>query len=357
MTLKHTEADFRGQHIFVGLDIGKKSWKTSIMTEELEHKTFTQVPHVEVLVNYLHRTFPGATYHCVYEAGFCGFWIYEQLTRYNIDCIVVNPADVPTKHRERAFKSNRVDARKLARSLRNGDLDPLYIPSRAAQEDRTLVRTRQSLVNEQTRCKNQIKSMLSYYGVALPEGITDKHWSKRYLTFLEQITMERASGDHALKLHLAKLSSVRLLLADVTTTIRRLAEDERYQSSVQYLISVPGVSTLTAMILLTELIDINRFHSLDDLACYCGLVPVEHSTGEEDTITTITSRRNPFLRRVLIESAWVAARKDPALLASFTLLSKRMPKNQAIVRIARKLLNRIRFVLKQQQYYHTSIAA
>jgi transposase len=199
--------------------------------------------------------------------------------------------------------------------------------------------------------------MLSYYGVALPEGITDKHWSKRYLTFLEQITMERASGDHALKLHLAKLSSVRLLLADVTTTIRRLAEDERYQSSVQYLISVPGVSTLTAMILLTELIDINRFHSLDDLACYCGLVPGEHSTGEEDTITTITSRRNPFLRRVLIESAWVAARKDPALLASFTLLSKRMPKNQAIVRIARKLLNRIRFVLKQQQYYHTSIAA
>ena len=111
------------------------------------------------------------------------------------------------------------------------------------------------------------------------------------------------------------------------------------------------------MILLTELVDIHRFKGLDHLASYVGLVPGEHSSGETAIITGISMRRNPFLRTVLIESAWVAARKDPALTAAFTDLAKRMPKNKAIVRIARKLLNRIRFVLLHQTEYQYSVTA
>lgn len=355
MTYNITKPDFTGQHIYAGLDIGKKSWKVCILTETFEHKTFTQPPRVDVLVHYLQRTFPGAEYHCVYEAGYCGFWIYEQLQSFRVDCIVVHPADVPTKHRERAFKSNRVDARKLARSLRNGELDPLYIPSRMAQEDRTLVRTRHLLVKDQTRCKNQIKALLNFYGIALSDDIVKSHWSKNYLHALDQIVMKRTGGNVGLKILLAKLYSLRSLLSQVTRQIRTLAQDEKYRSSVEHLRSIPGIGILGAMILLTELIDVQRFHSLDNLASYCGLVPGESSTGEEETITGITHRRNALLRMLLIESAWVAVRKDPALLACFTTLSKRMPKNLAIVRIAHKLLNRIRFVLNHQQNYQLSV--
>jgi hypothetical protein len=57
----------------------------------------------------------------------------------------------------------------------------------------------------------------------------------------------------------------------------------------------------------------------------------------------------------LIESSWVAVRKDPALLMSFNELSKKMQKNNAIVRIARKLLNRIRYVLKNKQEYVSAV--
>jgi transposase len=169
--------------------------------------------------------------------------------------------------------------------------------------------------------------------------------------------MERASGDAVLKTQLAKLLSIRQFLVSITKQIRALAQDNRYCQSVAYLISAPGISTLTAMILLTELVDIHRFKTLDDLAAYCGLVPGEHSSGEDEIITGITSRRNPFLRRILIESAWVAARKDPALIMAFNTLAKRMPKNCAIVRIARKLLNRIRFILLHQQPYQPSVMA
>jgi transposase len=105
------------------------------------------------------------------------------------------------------------------------------------------------------------------------------------------------------------------------------------------------------MTLLTELVTIERFRSLDELASYAGLVPGERSSGEEEHDTGISPRRNPAMRHMLIESAWVAARQDPALMMAFSTLSHRMPKNQAIVRIARKLLNRIRYVLKNEQSY------
>jgi transposase len=114
-----------------------------------------------VLVKYLHRNFPGAKYRCVYEAGYFGFWIHDALQQQGIECYVVHPADVPTKDKERRNRSDRVDARKLARNLRSDELTPLYVPTRKAVEARSLVRTRSQFVKKQTRCKNQIKGMLN----------------------------------------------------------------------------------------------------------------------------------------------------------------------------------------------------
>jgi transposase len=356
-TLKLTKPDFTGQDIFIGIDQSNTSWKTSIMTQELEHTTFSQPPQVKVLIDYVHRNFPGANVHCVYEAGYNGFWAYEQLRSAGFDCLVVNPADVPTKNREKNFKTDRVDARKLARALRNGELDPIYVPSRTSQEDRSLVRTRMRLVTKQTRCKNQIKGFLGYYGIVIPEELTQNHWSRRFITWIEHLELTQASGSNALRTLLEELLFLRQTLARLTTDIRTLAQQDVYRTAVECLVSIPGISTLTAMILLTELVDIHRFEDLDHLASYCGLVPGEHSSGDTEIITGISSRRNVFLRTVLIEASWIAARKDPALLASFTTFAQRMPKNKAIVKIARKLLNRIRFVLLHQQQYQRSITS
>jgi len=62
---KISKLDFKGQQICVGMDIHKKSWSISILTDNFEDKTFTQPPDVEVLVNYLKRNFPGASYKSV----------------------------------------------------------------------------------------------------------------------------------------------------------------------------------------------------------------------------------------------------------------------------------------------------
>lgn len=98
------------------------------------------------------------------------------------------------------------------------------------------------------------------------------------------------------------------------------------------------------MILFTEIMDIHRFKRIDHLKSYAGLVPSTYSSGEKDGTRGLTKRRNTHLRYVLIEAAWVAIRKDPVLLNTYNELTQKMPKQEAIIRIAGKLLSRIRYV-------------
>jgi transposase len=349
--VKTNKLDFTGQPIYIGMDVHKKSWTVSIHSAICEHKTFTQPPEVDLLVNYLKRNFPGASYHSVYEAGYSGFWVHDQLREKGVACTVANPADVPTKDKERRKKRDPVDCRKLARSLRAGEIEGIYVPCRPKLEDRSLVRTRQSMVRKQTRCKNQIKGILFFYGIELPEDCGQRHGSGKFVRWLESIQMERASGDMALQIHLEELRHLRQIIVKLNREIRVLARTEEYASQVQLLRTIPGISTLTAMILLTELQEITRFASLDELASYVGLIPDAHESGESEHTGGITKRRHGQLRASLVEAAWTAARKDPALLMAFQQLEKRMRKTRAIVKIAWKLLNRVRYVLKNQRPY------
>jgi transposase len=349
--------DFTGQPFFIGIDTHKKSWKVSIFTEHLEHKTFTQPPDVDKLANYLRRNFPGGEYHVVYEAGFCGFWIHDSLNKEEgVDCIVVNPADVPTTDKEKKTKADPIDSRKLGRSLRNGELKGIYVPPRESVEDRNLVRMRQTMVKKQTRVKNQIKSLLYFYGIVLPEEYTQRRWSRKFIDWLYEIQMTRASGDMALKTLLDELTYLRQTISGLTKGIRGLALTEEYAENFRLLKTVIGISILADMILLTELVDINRFKNLDMLASYVGLIPDTESSGEKENDKGITKRRNPLLRHVLIEAAWTAVRKDPALMEAFNkMLGRGISRKVAIVKIARKLLNRIRYVLKNKKEYVPSV--
>jgi transposase len=211
------------------------------------------------------------------------------------------------------------------------------------------------MVKKRTRCKNQIKAFLSFYGYPIPDELMKSHWSRHFIDWLESLEFQQDSGKQALQTLLEELKYLRQSIAHVTKQIYALAEQEPYRTQVKLLTSIPGISTLSAMILLTEIVDINRFKGLDALASYVGLAPGEDSSGEQERTTGISHRRNAYLRGVLIECSWVAVRKDPALLMAFGKLSKRMPKNRAIVRIARKLLNRIRYVLKHQEPYEPCV--
>lgn len=350
--------DFGGQNIYVGLDTHKKQITVTVLGENLHHKTFSQPPDADVLVKYLKRNFPGANYYAAYEAGYSGFWLQERLQGQGVNCIVVHAADVPTKDKERKQKRDPLDSHKIARSLKGGDLEAIHIPGKECQQDRSLLRARQRIVGNQTRCRNRIKALLSYFGINYPEHFnrSGSHWSKRFMEWLNKVDLGK-SGNDTLSLYLAEAEFWRTTLGVTLKKIKTLSEQTKYVRQVDLLIGIPGIGRLTAMVLLTELENIRRFKSRDTLCNYIGLVPNVSSSGETESIGDITQRGNKILRSSIIESAWVAARTDPALTMKYNQLVSRMKSNKAIIRIARMLLSRIRYVLINEKEYELGVTA
>jgi transposase len=357
MQTQSNKIDFNGQNIYVGIDVHLKSWKVSIMTERLPFKTFSQDPKPEVLYHYLTRNFPNGTYYSAYEAGFCGYWIHNKFTALGINSIVVNPADIPTTDKEKVQKADKRDSQKIAKALRSGDLKGIHVLASKTLEDRCLVRARATIVQDLTRNKNRVKSFLNFHGIEMPDKFKQlqHHWSNRFVEWLRSIEMSEQSGKKSLNLYINEAEHLRLMILDATREIRHLSLEEPYAKQVLLLRGIPGIGLLTAMIILTELETINRFGNFDKLCSFIGLIPTTHSSGEKENIGEITHRGNSFLRGALVESAWIAARMDLALNKSYHDYCKRMEPNKAIIRIARKLLNRIRFVLKNNQPYVCSV--
>jgi len=354
MLKQSSELNFKGQNIFVGIDLHLKSWTVTILTEKLSHKTFTQPASVDTLHSYLVNKFPGGVYHSVYEAGFSGLWTHYKLQEMGINNIVVNPADVPTTQKEELGKDDPVDSRKLARSLRSGDLTPIYIPAPSTLEDRSLVRLRATLVKDMVRFKQRIKSFLYFYGISYPQEFekAGTHWSKRFMKWLkEDVSLQHVSGIQSLQILVLEAEQQRKLLLDITREVRSLSCSEKYARNMTLLRTIPGVGFITAITFLTEVENIERFGNSDHFAGFIGLVPNRHSSGSKERIGEMTFRGQDTLKRAIIESSWFAARLDPALTKSFHSYLNRMDANKAIIRIARKVLNRMYFVLKNNTEY------
>lgn len=351
MQAQSNKLDFTGQNIYAGFDVHLKSWSVTIMTEKLTHKTFSQPPKPEILYQYLKNKFPGGTYHSAYEAGFCGYWIHNSLKRLGVNSIVVNPADIPTTDKEKVQKEDSRDSRKIARSLRNGDLNPIHVPSLKTLEDRSLVRIRSTLVMDLVRNKNRIKSFLHFRGIEIPASFSNKTWSKCFVNWLDNLDMPENSGKHSLDAIITSSKNLKISVLQVTRQIKELSITKEYEAQVTLLRSIPGIGLLTAMTILTELETISRFKNIDNLCGYIGLIPSTHSSGDHDVVGDITRRGHSILRHTIIESAWIAARLDPALTKSYHEYCKRMEPNKAIIRIAKKLVSRIKYVLKNKQSY------
>jgi transposase len=346
-----TKLSFKGQSIFVGIDVHIKSWHVTLLTENIELATKSFPPCAKTLGSYLRRMYPDAEYYSVYEAGYCGYWVHENLIREGIYNIVVNPADVPTKDKEKKRKTDPVDSRKLARELMKGALESIYIPDKQQQEDKLLLRTRYSIVKKQTSCKNQIKSTLSFFGIALTDEKINSHWSKAYLDWLRKLCEDCSSKALRLKAFLEELESLRKIISELTKQIRSLSQQERYKENVMLLNSICGISTLSAMTLLTEFGDIKKYCKLDNLCSYVGLPGDEHTSSSKEKKLGITKRGNKYLKKALVESSWVAIKKDPALLLAYKNYNKKYPGSKSIIKICRKLLNRIRYVLVTRKAY------
>jgi transposase len=353
--MKESKISFKNYKIYIGLDVHLKSWKACILTEEFEHGVISFPPSAKALSNYLKKYFPEGNYYSVYEAGYSGYWIHESLEYYGIKNMIVNPSDIPTMDKEKRIKTDRIDCRKLARCLRNKEIDNIYIRDKEQQQDRCLVRMRHTMVKKQTICKNQIKSLLAFYGIYIEEEKVKSYWSKNYIEWIKGTTRQMSSATIAFNALLLELSDLRKNILEITKQIRQLSHSEKYQRKVKLLQSIPGISLLSAMIILTEIGEIRNFNKLDKLLAYIGLIPGEHSSGERIYKGGMLHRGNKMLKHIIIESSWVAVKKDPSLILYYKNHLKNSRKTKIIIKVARKLLSRIRYVLINEKEYELSL--
>lgn len=344
--------DFSGHNIYVGLAVHDKSWKVNIYSDEFELRSFSQEPNVEQLANFLRANYKQANYKLAYESGFSGFWIQRAFALKGINCGVIHAADVPTNDKERLRKTDKVDSKKIAKGLKNGDLNFIHIPDRELELDRQLLRSRKVLTRDTTRIKNRIKAMLKLQGIAVPPEYKEgKTWSKKFIDWLTKVDLISLSGNIAMQTQVKELIFLGERKKQTDEVIKQLCSGERYKLNASLLQSIPAIGPMTAMILLTEIGDIHRFRRLDELCSYCGIVPNCHSSGEMESKGQLSRRGNSIVKDALIECAWVAVRKDPALLLYYKKQLGHMNAQKAIIKVTRKLLSRIRYVLMNQQEY------
>lgn len=348
-------ANFSGKTVYVGIDVHKKEWVCTVHLEEQFFKTFTQPPSAEALRAFLVNNFPGATYKTCYEAGFCGFSVHRNLTKEGIECIVVNPADVPQTTKDSLTKTDKIDSKRLAMCLCKGLLKPIYVPSRVDESDRKLIRYRTSVQREMANHKRCIRSLLFTLDIEIPQELNKPYWSKKMLQWLQELPISDMGAKSAMDLMLDDLIHSRKKLYNVTSQIKKLSETEKYSALMGLLRSAPGIGLIIGMTLITEIMDINRFPSFNKFNAFVGLYPNQFSSGENIRMGKMTPRHNAYLRPLIIEAAWVAIKHDSALALKFNEDIKRKTKKRAIVTIARKLLSRIYTVWSDGVFYEKGI--
>ncbi len=347
--------DFAGKHIYVGLDVHKKNWYATVYVEQQFIKTFHLESTGSILLKFLQNNYPNGIYHACYEAGFCGFSVQRELTFLGIKCIVVNACDIPQTQKGTLSKTDASDSKRIGEAFAKQMLKPIYIPDKISEADRNLIRYRKR-TQELLKAKKQgIKSCLNILGISIPTQHDKPYWTNNFIKWLQALTIEVFSGKATVDGLVEDALFFRKKLLMLNKEIKKLSISDKYKEMFEIITSTPGIGLITAMTMLTEVVDINRFENFTKFNSFIGLCPSEFSSGEKQRKGKMTSRSNKQIRSLLIEAAWIAIRIDPALTLKYQELLITKTKKRAIVVIARKLLSRIYKVWKEKVPYENGI--
>ena len=351
----------KSSKIFVGMDVHKESIDITLAEAAGEVRRWGQIGGDRAALAKAVRKLEslGGELHFVYEAGPCGFWIERWVRARGHECWVVSPSAVPKKGGER-IKTDRRDSEKLARLLRAGELEPIYVPNEQDEAIRDLVRTRDDGIIAQRKARQQLKALLLRNEIRY---VGKTSWTSAHRRWLAELKLPQPAQQIAFEEYVDAIEVASNRVERLTRAIETSTEGWRLTPVVAALQALRGVQFVHAVTLVCELGDFVRFDCPRQLMAYLGLVPTENSTGERRRQGAITKTGNHFARRALIEAAWayqhparvtpVIARRQSGLpkhardiawkaqlrlCARFRRLrARRLHKNKAVVAVAREL--------------------
>lgn len=245
-------------------------------------------------------------------------------------------------------KTDAVDAAVLADLTRsNLSLPAVYVPDDEVFALREHLRARSDLVRLRTMVKNRLHSVLHRRGILRP---TSDLFTKAGRAWMVQLELDEA-GRELLDRLLAAHDQLTEHLRDSILSIRQLMRQERWAKAAALLKTMPGVGEITAMTVLAELGDVDRFKSRASVAHYAGLTPIVRSSNEKTWQGGISRRGSSHLRHVLVEAAWTSITRVPHYRHQYERVKARRGSQVAIVGVARQMLEDMFTMLKKDEAF------
>lgn len=343
----------------VGLDVHLESTAVAVLRpgdREPDHRVIPTTP--DAYRKLFTRVGKRAVVAC-YEAGPCGYGPYRVLSSIGVACDVIAPSLIPRRPGHHV-KTDRLDARNLARLHRAGELVAIRVPSLDEEAARDLIRVREDLKEDRRRAMQRAKAFLYRHSLRFPGR--SKGWSQAFDNWVSAVRVDEAHAQRTLDHLLAAVHTRQAQLESLDAEIDQVSMTDLLRDPVAKLRCFRGIDTLSAATLASEVCDFRQFPNAPSFMAFTGLVPSEHSSGERTKRGSITKAGNRHVRRVLVEAAWhyqhrpaigLNLRKrhegqPPAVLAhcwaaqqrlhtKFARLSQTKPSQVAITAVAREL--------------------
>ena len=296
--------------VYVGMDVHKESFTLCSMTiedEKASHYQKTEADYKKVLkyLEFLRTIYGGnAKFICGYEAGCLGFTLYHQLTLQHVECIILAPTTMLEQRSKKRIKTDKRDAEIIAKCLAQHNYSPVHIPTATDEQIKEFLRMRDAHKLALKKIKQQILAFCLRHNYRY-DG--NSHWTAAHLCWLKSLQPE-ALYKETLDEYLLTYTTLNDKIERFDKRIEELASKDEYKESVQKLRCFIGVRTHTALSVLVEVGDFNRFASAKNFASYLGLVPGENTSSDDRNLLGITKAGNQHVRLLLTEAAQSYAR-------------------------------------------------
>jgi transposase len=288
----------------------------------------------------------GSTDQVVLESTTNAWHVYDLLAPWVERVVVANPIRVKQIAQARV-KTDIRDTLILARLLAANLVPEVWVPPLHVRQLRQLLSQRRQFVETHTQIVNRMHSVAHRHHLSHARGkrFNEKTtgWQKdKCLSKVEQFQLE---------LEMENCTYIEKQISKIGKEVAKMCHQKPWAQDMTYLMQLPGFGVITGMTVLAAIGAIQRFDSARHLASYSGLIPGLEQSGTKHRGKAVTKEGRKELRWALVEVAQRAVKSDPVWKHRFQELHKRMHRNQAMVAIARRLLELVWVVLTRRQPY------
>ncbi len=237
---------------------------------------------------------------CGYEAGCLGYSLYHELKEKGVECVILAPTTMKTEKGGRKLKNDYRDAKMIAECLAYGGYSAVHVPTELDNSVKEFIRMRDDIKENLKSIKQQIIAFLTRNGKQF-EG--KSYWTRKHIDWINTVSFSEPLLQDTLKEYMIEYNHLCDRVETLDRQIEEISLKEEYVEKVQQLQCLIGIKTHTALSLIVETSDFNRFKKGNMYSAYLGLIPGDDSSGGHEKKLGITKAGNNHLRRLLVEAA------------------------------------------------------